>query len=352
MSINLERLRSELNIMALAQDLGLEIGKKNARCFNYGTHKNNDKSYSLSFDTRRNRFKCFACDAGGSTIDLYVGVKGVEPKEAMHELWDMYFNSDGKPVKSAFVYRASPAKGLIDKKQLERETLIGKFSDIYEALLFWCRGVDGESMKYLTGPTRGLTSKTIEKFGLFTIRDYKACADFLSKGWSAEDLRMSGLVSENGNLIFYKHHLIIPFYQNKRVVFLQGRRLDNEHPKYLHLSGVEVPLFNVDTVKGRNKISPLYICEGAFDAMMMEQEGNNAVAVLGVNNFKTKQIEWCRQLNRPIKVMFDNDEAGKTAAEKIMLDLMFAGVESSLGEIPAEYNDVTDFYLARQKLRQ
>lgn len=347
-TIDLEKIKNELNIMTLAENLGLQMGRKNARCFNAAEHKNNDKNYSLAFDMRRNRFKCFACNISGSTIDLYAGVKNLPVKDAIHELWETYFNGS-VAAKAAYTYREAPVKEQQDVKRLERETLIGEFSQIYEALQFFCRGLSLEAMNYLTGESRGLTKETIKKFGLFSIRDYQKCNEFLQKGWSLDVLQMSGLCGESGNLIFYKHQLIIPFYEKKQIVFLQGRRFDNAHPKYLMLSDVEVSLFNSDALKRHKKTEPVYICEGVFDAMMMDQNGKTAVAVLGVNNFKKKHAELLAKTGSEVRVLFDNDEAGQIAAAKVADLLLFEGVKAVITNVPKGYKDVTEYFVDRDR---
>lgn len=341
--INLEKIRNELNILTLAKDLGLDVGRRNARCFNSAAHKHNDKNYSLSFDARRNRFKCFACDCGGSTIDLYAGVRGVTPAVAMKELWESYFGGTAAGIGTRVAYNMIPIKEAININRLERETLIGQFSDIYEALRKFCGGPDLAALDYLYSSKRGLTDNTIRRFELFSIKDYKATNDFLKSHWSLEELKMSGLFGESGNLIFYKHRLIIPFYKLGRIVFLQGRRLDNEHPKYLHLSDVEVPLFNSGVALDCLNI---VLCEGVFDAMALEQAQIPAMAVLGVNNFKQKHAEWLAKHKPKVSVIFDNDDAGQIAANKVVDLLLFAGCPAELGRVPLQFKDATDWLVA------
>ena len=66
-----------------------------------------------------------------------------------------------------------------------------------------------------------------------------------------------------------------------KVIYLspQGRRLDQEQPKYLHLKR-PVPLYNRDALAELDKGKKIYIAEGVFDAMMLEQNGYKAVGIL------------------------------------------------------------------------
>lgn len=45
-----------------------------------------DTNPSMSLDTKKNRFKCFACGARGSQIDLFMRYEGIGLKEAIHRL--------------------------------------------------------------------------------------------------------------------------------------------------------------------------------------------------------------------------------------------------------------------------
>ena len=58
------RLRS-LPIEGVAERLGLRVARHKSLCPFHDDHH-----ASLTFNTRRNTYRCFACDAHGGTIDL------------------------------------------------------------------------------------------------------------------------------------------------------------------------------------------------------------------------------------------------------------------------------------------
>ena len=60
----LQKLR-DLPIEGVAERLGLQVSKHKCLC---PFHP--DKHPSLSFSVRRNRYRCFVCEASGGTIDL------------------------------------------------------------------------------------------------------------------------------------------------------------------------------------------------------------------------------------------------------------------------------------------
>ena len=79
---DLQKLR-DLPIEGVAQQLGLKVIRHKTLC-----PFHNDSNPSLSFHIRTNTYKCFVCDAHGSTIDLAMQVLGKDFKETCQWLAD------------------------------------------------------------------------------------------------------------------------------------------------------------------------------------------------------------------------------------------------------------------------
>jgi DNA primase len=335
--IDLDRLKQDIKIDDLARKLGIEIKGKQARCFNGASHKTNDKHFSLGLDLKTNRFKCFACGVSGSVIDLYKEVKGVELSEAIRELAQIagHAHSDTlKPVLKA------------DETRQDKTAQTGQdeaYRGVYEAFKVFCGELDGESVKYLTGASRGLTPATIKAFNFFSVKDYNKTSNYLKDSFSLDVLQGAGLLSDEGNLIFYKHKLLIPFYQGGEIVFLQGRRLDSDQPRYLMLKGRACPLFNTDTLKGLKQGDRVYICEGVFDAVILEQAGFKAVAILGVNNFKREMLSLFSGLD--VVLCLDSDEAGQRATEALSGLFLLNGQVVKCKVLPEGIKDITEYFI-------
>lgn len=338
--IDLDALKRAIDITDLARDLGLQVKGKQAKCFNAPMHKRGDKTPSLGFDAKTNRFKCFACGASGSIIDLYKEVKGVEVSQAIRDLAQMA----GMEKSSMGTPQNRAKKGIPQPQTPQRQDglNLGDFGAIYEALKGYCGELDTQSLAYLTGASRGLTPETIKRFGIFSIKDYNATNRFLKEHYSLEQLQGAGLVSEAGNLLFYQHKIITPFYAGGRLVFLQGRRTDADHPRYLHLKK-PVPLFNTDTLKGIRAGERAYICEGVYDAMMLEQHGYKAVAILGVNNFKPEMANLFKGLD--VVLCLDNDESGREATKALARLFLLQGQSVKTKLLPDGVKDITEYFL-------
>jgi len=338
--IDLDQLKQAMPIMDLAKSLGLEIKGAQARCYNGDAHKHGDRSFSLGLDINRNRFKCFACGEQGSIIDLYKQVKGIELSQAIKELAEM---TGLTPMSHQTGYNKPYAyKDVKTPPQATREAInedTGAYSDIYEEFYFYCAGLDQESEQYLKG--RGLTDKTLNRFLLFSVKDYQATDKHLKDKFSTDELQRAGIMGEKGNLIFYKHKIIIPFLQDGRITFLQGRRLDQEQPKYLHLKR-PVPLFNADALTDTDKGKKIYIAEGVFDAMMLEQNGYKAIGILGVNNFKPDYTDLFKGLD--VVLALDNDEAGERGTNELAKMFYLKGQGVSSKQLPDGIKDITDYF--------
>jgi len=338
--IDLDQLKQAMPIMDLAKSLGLEVRGRQARCYNGDAHKHGDRSFSLGLDINRNRFKCFACGEQGSIIDLYKQVKGVELSQAIKELAEM---TGLTPMSHQTGYNKPYAyKDVKTPPQATREAInedTGAYSDIYEELNFYCAGLDQESEQYLKG--RGLTDRTLNRFLLFSVKDYQATDKHLKDKFSTDELQRAGIMGEKGNLIFYKHKIIIPFLQDGRITFLQGRRLDQEQPKYLHLKR-PVPLFNADALTDTDKGKKIYIAEGVFDAMMLEQNGYKAIGILGVNNFKPDYTDLFKGLD--VVLALDNDEAGERGTNELAKMFYLKGQGVSSKQLPDGIKDITDYF--------
>lgn len=343
----IQDIKARLDIVQLAKDQGMRVKGKLAQCFNAAAHRNGDRHYSLGFYADNTRFKCFACDAGGDAIDLYCLLNNVDLSTAIKELGGSTIYPCSKMAYPSIV----PQKRVpIDAAVQEQNSII------YEALADYCGPPDEETMSYLTGSSRGLTAETITRFKLFSISNYGEVTSMLRHNFSMPELQQAGLWSKAKKLMFYKHKIIIPFYRHGRVVFLQGRRLGAEQPRYLHLANIDVPLFNTDSLCELPPNEKVYLCEGVFDAMMMEQKGYRAFAILGINNFKPEMAEALKDY--AVCLALDNPKSGGTEAEREREIALLANAREQIGrqflevgkmvtvmDIPPEYKDITEYFI-------
>ena len=121
------------------------------------------------------------------------------------------------------------------------------------------------------------------------------------------------------NDFVHKNRIIIPFYDNNKIVFYQSRKLKqnkaDRKPKYLSKIGADKTVFNIDKLD--NTIDYMFIFEGPIDSFFVK----NGVAVGGISKGKscfTKLQE--QQINqKPFHKriwVLDNQYCDETAKEK------------------------------------
>lgn len=106
----------------------------------------------------------------------------------------------------------------------------------------------------------------------------------------------------------FKDRVIIPYDIKGHMTFFQGRALlHGMSPKYLHARSI--PVSNVLYPFNYESMEPLFVCEGAFDAITLQNLGFNATTTLSCSVSKT-QIEQLKHYQGPIIVAYDADSAG------------------------------------------
>jgi DNA primase catalytic core len=308
MSLDIEELNS-IPIMDIANRLGIKIHKNKAMCFKGHDHR----TPSLSFSPTKNLWHCFGCDLGGNNITLVREYHGYTFKEAIKWLEESY-NLSTKPCVNRYTLFSRNTVSVI-KTCDDQKQCLSTDHEIYGGFYSQC-SLSKKGKDYLV--SRGYTLKTIQHFGIRDIINIKDIEKWLLNNFERERLLKSGLmVIRRGGLrlIWWDYTVLFPFFENERIAYLQGRRLESISPKYLGLLGIAKPLYNRNVLINLSPNSPVLICEGITDTLTASQLGFNAVGVLGAASFRK---EWVNDLTKfRIMVIPDNDSAGKMFEQKV-----------------------------------
>jgi DNA primase len=353
----IERLKSSLSVLDVARDLGLRVEHHRFRCPNPERHSHGDRTPSVTLWPERGFFKCWVCpDMKGDVIDLVRHVKGLGFSEAVAYLQNRGGFSPlpggqaedlkhpratpqsqtellGFPVSTAGENRA-PAWGT-EAESLRRECL--------EALLELCPKVGGKASAWLR--KRRIFKKTWDAQGLRVVANYGQTGQALAARFSLEQLRESGLFNAEGHLRFYRHALLLPYFDAEgRPAYLQARALESEtKPKELSLAGPVPGPYNARLLDG--KPGHLYLCEGVIDTLTLLEAGFQAVGVPGAANFKPGWASLFR--GKSVYVAFDADAAGEAGAAKAMAMLAAEGVQVHRLEVPAG-KDINEWLVGKK----
>lgn len=129
------------------------------------------------------------------------------------------------------------------------------------------------------------------------------------RNFAVSEIHKTGLCDQAGRDFLFAH-VVIPYHVQKNPVMLRGKDMGG---KYLTPPGQKARLFNTDALWNAEEV---IICEGEFDALVLEQLGYNAVGVPGANTWQDNWTGYLEQA-RKVYVCMDNDSAGQAGAEKI-----------------------------------
>lgn len=275
---------------------------------NNGTGKDGD---GLVIDpTAKNPYTlhCFKCGFHGDIIDLYQKEHNCDAGEAFTALYDFFgitidddrTESPQRPQKDQQRGNIPPAQ----EKPAERltEAAEGKpdFTEYYKS----CKEhiTDPDAQAYLT--FRGLSN------------------DLAARYWLGYDPA--------------KHLLIIPatrgFYAARDTTGKAERRYNNP-------AGVQIDLFNKAALQNDTG-RPVFITEGAINALSIIEAGGEALALNGAGNWRKVLEELKTRRTRSTLILcLDNDDAGENAAAQLADGLRELNISFVKGNVSGDHND-------------
>jgi DNA primase len=151
------------------------------------------------------------------------------------------------------------------------------------------------------------------------------------------DLRSCGTTGR------YKFRIVIPIYQQRRLVSFTTRAIfDEMEPKYLNPNLLEVEISPKKTVYNIDSLLPGHdalILEGVTDCWRF---GNGAVSTNGVNYTQRQLVDLVEKKIRKAYVMYDNEKTAQKRAEELCR-FIYPFVESVEQISPNIHNDLGEF---------
>lgn len=245
-----------------------------------------EKTPSLSVDTKENMWKCFGCGVGGDGIRFLAKLKGIEDFEAA-KIIVQDFNLN---INFETEFSKTPAGEL-------RTYIKEAQSHIDETDYF---------------QKRGLTAATIKTFGL---------------GYDPKE--RAAVIPYSPSLVYYQ------------LRYLKDRRFNKPKSEQY---GAE-PLWHPEFLERKDK-TPIFVVESPICAMSIAQYGGTAVALCGTSNVK-KFMEGLkkRKPNGALIICMDNDEPGKAAEKEFVAALKDAKVKHLVFNVAGNCNDPNELLL-------
>lgn len=371
----IDQIKNSITIPDLCYKAGLEIIRNKVKSI-----YKQEKTPSLHIYPDGKSYHDFSSGKGGDVIEFYQQLYNLDKGTAIKELKLLagisndFQSSDHKPVQLEKLETFDYLKALSNEEKYfyeERAALSNDQQALSEVRLlrlhrnqkiFWelfnyCSkyDLDQHFLDYIIND-RKIKIDTLVKFKLFYIGNYFEVNNHLRKKFDVKELQRAGLVNEKGNLIFAKHRIIIPYINKGQIIYLRARYFDQDFKthcsgtKYIGLKndalGVNTAkrLYNTDTLRSMFDFERIYVTEGEFDAIILEQMGLNAVAIPGVGNLPEKQLKRLLQFTPALCV--DNDEAGETLKMNLTKFFHQNNKEVIIKSLPLGVKDITDFYKA------
>nr|WP_081344323.1 toprim domain-containing protein [Mycobacteroides chelonae] len=149
-----------------------------------------------------------------------------------------------------------------------------------------------------------------------------------SRGLDEPEFKLGYVANPLAGHEMYRGTLAIPYVRwspefGWSVVSIRFRRLDNEKPKYMTVSGDRPRLYNTRALL--KPVKSVCITEGEIDAITAESCGLPTVGVPGATSWK-KHFREPFLGYREVFILADGDDAGMTFAETVANDLPNAKV--------------------------
>lgn len=291
-------------------------------------------------------YQTFAgCGRSGTIIDFLMEYEGLSQHEAIKktlELADMDLLSKGDDAK-----RFPERKPMQQISESSSQGITADLSqiDFTELVEIAHRDVGKTSYFY----DRGITDKTIHAYKL---------------GYSATGLNLaqkycSQIQGKSSFLELYKFLLPIWGTDGKCRYFIS--RLDGSSvPKYFNdmpsktynLPGMPVRIFNLRYLESRSS-EIIFITEGIFDALSVEEFDYPCIALNGTSNVKMFFEHLMLHLdihgNTCFVLIPDNDDAGQKLKQRFQEKFHELGIPLYLIEVPEHYKDANEYLIANRE---
>jgi len=336
---DIARLVEQADIGVVAERLGLHVDNRSKRPRRAICPFHNDKDPSLNLysggsgQTARDHYHCFVCGAHGDAISLIQNYEKISFWEAVQRLATIEGFELGTSRRPA-VDRATGA-ALLSKRLESRLTSDERFMAFCNA-----RGFDPTFLR-----SKGAASTSLDDLIKSARADRTVEEQLVEAGVLRRDDGIKPVADLYGPKLrgfFGGTRVVLPIDGPRgETVGFAARALDDQAPKYLYSYNFprrtslyrEGRVLNAIQEQGRNSRGApvnVYLVEGIFDTLRLEQLGFLALGVLGAQ-LTPGQVERIARIQELVAdfdgelrfhIFFDGDDAGKRGAYDATLQLL------------------------------
>jgi len=305
----LEEIKSKVDIVDFISDYAQL--KKSGQNYKALCPFHSEKTPSFMVSPAKQIFHCFGCGVGGDVVGFLMKHDNISFNEAVRYI----SKKAGITLREYF----------FDKDLSEKREKI--FQVNKEAMKFFIKNLNSSKVAMAYLKNRGVEETSLYRFSIGYAPDERdGLIKYLRKnGYSDSLMKDAGLAvsDERGLRDVFRGRIIFPIfnYQNDVIAF-GGRVRDDSLPKYLNSPETQVfkkseTLFALNFAKEEiRKEGYAIIVEGYLDTIICHQYGfKNTVAPLGTA-LTSRQLQRLKLLTGKAAIVFDNDEAGVSAARR------------------------------------
>ena len=309
----LQQLR-EIPIEDVAVRLGLAVRRHKALCPFHDDHH-----ASLSFNLRRNTFRCFVCDAHGGTIDLVMRCLHKDFKEACEWL-------SGEDSLRFTVYRlpSQEEPKVFDASRYER---------------FFERPYLSPAARRFLFDQRRLDPRVVRWCRLTSWRDRQG-TDWLQIPYYSRDGKLIGL--QNRNLNYQKED---PDAEGKNSSFLSPHSSLTTVPRFKFPRGSQCTIYNLPVLNLLKPGEALYITEGASDCWAMLSSGHKAIAIPSATLLSQKDKELLSTIHYALSTSFHMFPDRDAPGERLFLQLKELLPNIHHHQLPPDCKDYGEYFV-------
>lgn len=345
--MSLKRATDDLNAMQI-REVGAYLGialprNRSARCPLPG-HEDTNPSFSIY--QNGTRWKCFACNEGGGTIDFVMAMRNLDFKSAK-TLLSKLSNYEGVRHREKII----PAKK-IKQKPIDQEKVID--FELYESFISKFP-LKKSGKTYLL--KRSLSLEVVKHAKVCQISNETELIAELINEFGFPRVKASGVLTRNSNddhwrSLFSSDSIVFPFFEAGRPVYLQSRtiKLNPKYGRWRNLNFHSPRIYNSD-VLNTQEYEMIAICEGVIDCLSAVELGLTPIGLTGVSKKLTAdEIEKFR--GKTILILFDWDVSGDRRAKELQDEFKLFGISAIRKKCPANgVKDLND-YLMKSKQDQ
>ena len=298
--IDIQKLQ-DLPIESVANALGLAVHHHKALC-----PFHDDSNPSLTFNVRKNRYRCFVCDAHGGTIDLVM----------------KYLNKDFLSACKWLSEEQSVTVNLIPASEPESPK---KPFDASRYQRFFERPFLSQEARTFLFNERRLDPRVVRWCRLTSWRD-KQGTPWLQTPYFDRNGKLIGIQNRN---LAYKPHC----------------GLDPQSPRFRFPSGSQCSIYNLPVLNLLRPGETLFIAEGCSDCWSLLSSGHKAIAIPSATLLTKKDRELLETWNVKHETKFAMFPDQDLPGERLFLQLQKVLPNLVRYQLPTSCKDYSEYYL-------